>query len=614
MTNKEIQRKTTQEIMPQILPRERLGDEKYNLYPFHPLTQGEIYTGYETLAAWMSTQRIVKIDGYVGVNWTFVQNALQAAFTKSGIRVNWIRMTDFLKSEQLIDELVSPYLGAVDSVWGTNTTLLLPDFFQQDKLDKIATDPDLQINIIIGVGAELVPIEGTLVYLDLPKNELLYRMRAKSITNLGSSLPTEKMNAYKRFYFVDWVVLNKHKQALINKVKVFGDTQWEKSISWTLAENIFTTMKHMATSVFRPRPWFDPGMWGGQWMKEHFSPLGEHEDNLAWSFEIIAPENGVVFQSGQALLELSFDTLMYREQRGILGQHAAQFGHYFPIRFDFLDTFDGGNLSIQCHPSLSYIQKNFGETYTQDETYYILDCKPGAQVYLGFQEDIEPQGFRNELEDSLKNDQPIEIEKYVQKFPSAKHELFLIPNGTVHSAGKNNLVLEISATPYIFTFKMYDWLQKDSEGNPRPINIDHAFHNLDFQRKGARVSNEFISVPQVIAQGPGWQTIHLPTHEDHYYDVHRLEFESDIEIQTANVCHILMLVEGTTIEVLTESGTSLSFNYAETFIIPAGANSYRLINSTNQSAKVIKAFLKSTNNGSIQNDTYMTNQGGDGKD
>jgi mannose-6-phosphate isomerase class I len=283
---------------------------------------------------------------------------------------------------------------------------------------------------------------------------------------------------------------------------------------------------------------------------------------------------------------------MFHNQEQVLGKHAAQFGDEFPIRFDFLDTYDGGNLSIQCHPGLKYIQQVFGENITQDETYYILDCKDTALVYIGFQENIDPAGFKDVLINSQEENVEVKIEQYVQAHPAKKHDLFLIPNGTIHSAGADNLVLEISATPYIFTFKMYDWLRLDMDGNPRPINIDHAFKNLDFKRKGSKVYRELISKPAIIEHGDGWRIVHLPTHQEHFYDVHRIEFDNAINIDTGNSCHVMMLVEGDAVFLETADGTKQTFAYAETFVIPAAAKNYTLTSIGRGQAKVIKAFLK----------------------
>ena len=292
------------------------------------------------------------------------------------------------------------------------------------------------------------------------------------------------------------------------------------------------------------------------------------------------------------LLEVSFDMLMFQERDNVLGKAAQRFQDEFPIRFDFLDTFDGGNLSIQCHPKPDYIKKEFGENFTQDETYYIMDAAEDADVYLGFQDNIDPQEFKQALEHSFETKEVLDVEKYIQKLPAKKHDLFLIPHGTVHCSGINNMVLEISATPYIFTFKMYDWQRMDLDGKPRPMNIDHAFKNLNFDRKGSNVQETLVSKPYVENSGPGWRKIHLPTHPDHFYDIYRYEFDSDITINTNDHCHILMLVEGKSIELIPNDYPAQTFQYAETFAVPAAANQYRLKNKMEGTAKVIVSFVK----------------------
>jgi mannose-6-phosphate isomerase class I len=210
---------------------------------------------------------------------------------------------------------------------------------------------------------------------------------------------------------------------------------------------------------------------------------------------------------------------------------------------------------------------------------------------LGFQDDIDPEKFRTQLEDARENGTEMNIRDHVQAFPARRHDLFLIPNGTIHASGKNNMVLEISSTPYIFTFKMYDWQRLDLTGMPRPINIDHAFNNLAFDRKGKWVEDHLLSKPELIESRGSMVRFLLPTHPEHFYRIERYEFSGELSIKTNGQCHIGMLVEGSSVNILT--GELLqSFHYAETFVVPAAAVEYKIINTGTEIAKVVIAFVK----------------------
>lgn len=567
------------------------GHLNYEICPTYP-AKGEIFNGFDTLAASMCDLPICLLDGYIGVDWKEVVHKLELAFEKLNKKVCFVSVADGMLSTAKIEAMVNPFLGGDDPLFGSKTTLSLADFFDGEKLTEIIPEPDESLVVVYGCGAALCRTTAPIIYLDLPKNVIQQRMRAGLVRNIGSDLKQDNKQMYKRFYFVDWVVLNKHKKDILPRIMIMVDQQTGESITWMYGDVLRRTLNAMSQSYFRVRPWFESGVWGGQWLKKHLADLDQTATNYAWSFEMIVPENGIVLADGENKLEVSFDQLMFLEGEQVLGKAFKRFGDEFPIRFDFLDTYDGGNLSIQCHPSATYIKEHFGENFTQDETYYIVDCEQDAVVYLGFQEDIDPAGFKRDLEESFEQNRTISIEQYVQKFQAEKHGLYLIPNGTVHASGKNNLVLEISATPYIFTFKMYDWLRPDLDGNPRPLNIDRAFDNLDFSRKGKVVPDTLIAQPATNVIDEQSCVVHLPTHPEHFYEIHRYEFDDCVNILTKGQCHILMLVEGETIELSTADGSQQLFHFVETFAVPAAANSYTLRNTGNSKAKVIVAFVK----------------------
>ncbi|UII74770.1 class I mannose-6-phosphate isomerase [Flagellimonas sp. HMM57] len=587
-----MKRTTKQELLP--LKVDFSNDKGYDLYPYHSLARGEIYSGYSALANQLYGSNTIIFEGYVGIDWTEVVSNLKAIFDRQGCSVTFKNTQSFFKDSHFIEEMTAPFLGGDDPIFGHRTSLDLNDYFDDCKTQKIVeqTNTNTEYTIFYGPGSSLLNIKGLLVYFDIPKNELQFRARAGAVTNLGLDYPKSPKEAYKHFYFVDWIVLNKEKKRLLGDIDIFVDQQRPGIPTFSIGDSIRKGLKDMSKSFFRVRPWFEPGVWGGQWIKEKIKDLNQDIPNYAWSFEMIVPENGLLFEADGHLLEVSFDLLMFQEKENVLGKAVDRFQDEFPIRFDFLDTFDGGNLSVQCHPKPEFIKKEFGETFTQDETYYILDAKKGADVYLGFQENINPNEFKTALVNSYETKEVLEVEKYVQKLPAQKHDLFLIPHGTIHCSGIDNMVLEISATPYIFTFKMYDWQRLDLDGSPRPLNIERAFRNLNFDRKGDVVKNTLVSKTTVKSSGTNWQILDLSTHPDHFYKIERYEFEDTIEIMSNDQCHIMMLVEGTSVILEVDETIQGAFNYAETFAVPAAISKYSLKNCGHQTAKVVVSYVK----------------------
>ncbi len=135
--------------------------------------------------------------------------------------------------------------------------------------------------------------------------------------------------------------------------------------------------------------------------------------NYGWCFDCVPEENSLLLGFGSERVEIPSIDLVFNHPRELLGDAVhARFGAEFPIRFDFLDTWEGGNLSLQVHPLTEYIQDQFGMNYTQDESYYLLDAAPGAEVYLGVKTGIDADAMANDLNRAQRGDFLFPDEKY----------------------------------------------------------------------------------------------------------------------------------------------------------------------------------------------------------
>ena len=242
----------------------------------------------------------------------------------------------------------------------------------------------------------------------------------------------------------------------------------------------------------------------------------------------------------------------------------------------------------------------FGWPYTQHESYYVMLSEPGNVVYLGLGGEGDLGVFEERAHDAASNATAFDIGEFIQTFPADPHQLFLIPAGTPHGSGAGNVVLEVSATPYLYSLRFYDWLRADAEGAPRPVHVGHAFRNLDARRRGATVRRDLVQQPRAIDGGPGWQLELIGRLPEMFFDVERLVLEAHA---TASLStgprgiqerfHVLNLVEGDSVSIRTRDaggGREHLLAYAETVVIPAAVGHYEV--TAEAGARLVPALVR----------------------
>lgn len=557
---------------------------KYGNYDLSPRMrvegfESEAFEGYAALLSEIGRQiargkKIFTFDLYPGVEKTSLL-----------VQLKKLNPTLIVESEDCAitqQELSSFFESDMtdDCVFGIMTHKKLIDCFVPQKLDaaREKTENMDGVVFIVGVGAGLITHGDIYFYFNISRWEIQLRYRAGMPNWHCSNGNDPILTKYKRGFFIEWRMADRHKKSHFDDLDYMVDANVPECPKTITGNAYRAALDQMSRRPFRLKPYFDPGVWGGQWMRDVFG-LPHDAPNYAWSFDGVPEENGIQLQFGNTVAEFPCIDLVLYHPRQLLGERVhGRFGAEFPIRFDLLDTMDGGNLSLQVHPLTEYIQENFGMHYTQDESYYMLDAAEDKDtyVYLGLKEGIDRDAMVADLKKAEQGKFRFPDEKYVNRIPVKKHDHVLIPAGTVHCSGKNTMVLEISATPYIFTFKLWDWGRVGLDGKPRPIHIEHGKQNIQWDRDTNWVYNNIVGQTKLCHQEDGLTVERTGLHNREFIETYRYTFNKPVNKQCGDSVHMLNLVDGGQITVTspTDEFDPFDVHYAETFIVPASAREY----------------------------------------
>ncbi len=572
----------------------------YSLYPKINIKgyDNEAFLGYcnilnQIKAKINKDDFILVLDCYIGVDINHIlENFKSLNFD------NIILSDDYALKEDKLTEKMQDYLTD-DRVFGIMNTKKLQDFFIKERLEEVKNKVNSLKGktLIIGVGASLITTGDLYIYADISRWEIQLRYR-KGMTNWNvSNSDAPILEKYKRGYFMEWRIADRHKIANYENFDYILYTNIINEPKMVTKDAFFNGLLQASKQPFRLVPYFDSGVWGGQWLKK-VCGLDKNRENFAWGFDGVPEENSIILKYGEVCFETPAINLVFCEPINLLGERVyARFGKEFPIRFDFLDTMEGGNLSLQVHPLTEYIQETFGMHYTQDESYYILDAKEDSSVYLGVKENIDKEKMIEDLKEAQKTGRPFDVEKYINKIDAKKHDHFLIPAGTIHCSGKNTFVLEISATPYIFTFKLWDWGRLGSDGLPRPIHIQHGEKVINYNADTKWVYENLVNNIKPICEDKNYKEESTGLSNRHSIETRRHIFDDTVIHNTYGSVNMLNLVEGEEITIESINGEFEPFiiHYAETFIIPACIEQYKITPSGSSKGKkvtTIKAYIR----------------------
>lgn len=543
----------------------------YNPSPRYPPVGGRVGTGWgEPVAGLPPTPLTLAVDGPATQDW-----ARLAADLAGQLRARYacVRTLD-------MNTLFAPWETVVERT--TSAELLDdPDFARladgslADLLDLTSGAPEPPADgvlLVHGPGAALLPHD-VLWFADRPKRYAEAEITAGTGLNLGQR---SGQGTTRRLFYVDWPLLDRHRDALLPEVGRWFDVQDPEQPASIDGATLLRTAAVLAGRPFRTRPYFNSTSWGGHWAQRE---LGVNPDarNTALGYELIAPESGVLLgESAKAQVEIPFAAVVALHPAAVLGAEVhRQFGTSFPVRFDYLDTVGGGSLSVHCHPQPEYMMRVFGWPYTQHETYYVMKTRGKPSIYLGLHADVDLAAFHTQASAGAHDQLAFDITDHVQEHPAMAHQLYLVPAGTPHGSGEGNVVLEISATPYLYSLRFYDWLRRDAAGRQRPVHVEHAFRNLDGSRQGKAVHEQLIQDARVLRSGAGWCEELIGALPEMFFEVRRLDLDAGgrAALGTGGSFNVWTVVEGGGAVFQTGEHTH-RLAYAETLVMPAAVGAY----------------------------------------
>jgi mannose-6-phosphate isomerase len=218
-------------------------------------------------------------------------------------------------------------------------------------------------------------------------------------------------------------------------------------------------------------------IWGGNSLAKNWGKKADLSRQIGESWEISAVSDSLSIINNGFLAGNNIEEAIEVYMGDIVGDEIYEkYGIEFPLLIKFIEANE--DLSVQVHPGDKMARERHN-AYGKTEMWYVLESRPGAKIYTGFNAPVT----REKYVEAVENRNLPELMNIEYTEPG---DVFFTPSGRIHAIGSGNILVEIQQTSDI-TYRIFDWDRKNPDGKSRELHTGLAEDAIDYSAAGKSV-------------------------------------------------------------------------------------------------------------------------------
>lgn len=554
------------------------------------------------------------LDGWYGVNWPALIDRIVAA---AEVEVVAIDASELFVSPEQIAAYQATYETDDPSFGWVNSEGVLEDLLDAERIaalrDRLAEARGGGTAVLVyGPAACIAALEGeydTRVYVDFTMQPMLWQMWGGELVTFGRKEANPDY-FWKKYYYNDFYLLYRQKKVAFAAMDYYVSAVRDDALVMLGREVYDKVIDELVLRPIKQVKILQPGPWGAYRYRDLWEVDGL-ECN-AWN-ELAGIELSIMVELGEgAPLFMPTQNIMQRPEQ-LVGKHVmTEYPDLFPLQVWLDDgyfpkpvSFERSSMPIHDHPSTDYVREHFNEPLGRYETYYIVESYAGSSTWMGYHEDADLEEWERLCVESQNRVEIPNWQDYVVRWDTNVGDLFLIPPGTTHGHGGNQMILEMDTGPSVagteYSFFTYDFARptwddqtKTMTAPPMKMHTAHSFDNHKWIRK-SRVESHHRARPIAIDGDGKFRKDQYTSLPEMPFHIERVFMEKRAVNDTeGKYMHIATLTEGSrvTVRSLAHPERETTIDRLQACTIPAGMGEYEFINLDGSHAMVVILRLK----------------------